>query len=59
LKLLQELRYRGYGWLKPEGVRKKLEELSKEKAKKKLLNFNLLRRLIKVMFLLLPPLIVF
>jgi hypothetical protein len=59
LKLLQELRYRGYGWLKPEGVRKKLEELSKEKSKKKLLNFNLLRRLIKRLFLLLPPLILF
>jgi WD40 repeat protein len=58
-KLLQELRYRGYGWLRPEGVRKKLEELLKEKAKKKLLNFNLLRRLIKRLFLLRPPLIVF
>jgi len=28
-KLLQELGYRGYGWLKPEGVRRKLEELAK------------------------------
>jgi serine/threonine protein kinase len=26
-KLLQELGYRGYGWLRPEGVRRKLEEL--------------------------------
>jgi len=28
-KLLQELGYRGYGWLRPEGVRRKLEELTK------------------------------
>ena len=30
-KLLQELGYRGYGWLKPEGVRRKLEELAKRR----------------------------
>mgnify|MGYP000204874610 CR=1 FL=1 len=28
-RLLQELCYRGYGWLKPKGVRRKLEELAK------------------------------
>jgi len=28
-KLLQELGSRGYGWLRPEGVRRKLEELAK------------------------------
>lgn len=27
-KLLKELQYRGFGWLRPEGVRKKLEEMS-------------------------------
>jgi WD40 repeat protein/Zn ribbon nucleic-acid-binding protein len=27
-KLLIELQYRGFGWLKPEGVRKKLEEMT-------------------------------
>jgi WD40 repeat protein len=27
-KLLQELQYRGYGWLRLEGVRKKLEEMT-------------------------------
>ena len=27
-KLLTELQYRGYGWLRPEGVRKKLEEMT-------------------------------
>jgi hypothetical protein len=26
-KLLTELQYRGYGWLRPEGVRKKLDEM--------------------------------
>jgi hypothetical protein len=25
--LLEELRFRGYGWLRPEGVQKKLEEM--------------------------------
>ena len=28
-KLLQELGYRGYGWLRPEGVRRKLEEMGR------------------------------
>ena len=27
-QLLRELQYRGYGWLRPEGVRKKLEEMT-------------------------------
>jgi WD40 repeat protein/serine/threonine protein kinase len=27
-KLLTDLQYRGYGWLRPEGVRKKLEEMT-------------------------------
>jgi WD40 repeat protein len=27
-KLITELQYRGYGWLRPEGVRKKLEEMT-------------------------------
>lgn len=27
--LLTQLRYRGYGWLKPEGVRRKLDEIKK------------------------------
>jgi hypothetical protein len=27
-QLLTELQYRGYGWLRPEGVRKKLEEMT-------------------------------
>ena len=27
-KLLVELQYRGYGWLRPEGVRKKLEDMA-------------------------------
>jgi WD40 repeat protein len=27
-RLLKELQYRGYGWLKPDGVRKKLEEMT-------------------------------
>jgi hypothetical protein len=27
-KLLTDLQYRGYGWLRPEGVRKKLEEMA-------------------------------
>ncbi len=27
-KLVTELQYRGYGWLRPEGVRKKLEEMT-------------------------------
>jgi WD40 repeat protein/DNA-directed RNA polymerase specialized sigma24 family protein len=27
-KFLKELQYRGYGWLRPEGVRKKLEEMT-------------------------------
>ena len=27
-KLLKDLQYRGYGWLRPEGVRKKLEEMT-------------------------------
>jgi WD40 repeat protein len=27
-KLIRELQYRGYGWLRPEGVRKKLEEMT-------------------------------
>ena len=27
-KLIKELQYRGYGWLKLEGVRKKLEEMA-------------------------------
>jgi len=27
-ELLKELQYRGYGWLRPEGVRKKLEEMT-------------------------------
>jgi WD40 repeat protein len=31
-KLLQELGYRGYGWLRPEGVRRKLEELAKGRS---------------------------
>ncbi len=30
-KLLTELGYRGYGWLRPEGVRRKLEEMAKER----------------------------
>ncbi len=30
--LLQELGYRGYGWLRPEGVRRKLEEMAKERG---------------------------
>jgi len=29
--LLTELGYRGYGWLKPEGVRKKLKEIARER----------------------------
>ena len=28
-RLLRDLQYRGYGWLRPEGVRKKLEEMTK------------------------------
>ena len=31
--LLKDLGYRGYGWLRPEGVRKKLEELARERAR--------------------------
>jgi predicted Zn finger-like uncharacterized protein len=27
-KLIMDLQYRGYGWLRPEGVRKKLEEMT-------------------------------
>jgi predicted Zn finger-like uncharacterized protein len=27
-KLLQELKYRGYGWLRPEGVKKELEDMT-------------------------------
>jgi len=27
-QLIRELQYRGYGWLRPEGVRKKLEEMT-------------------------------
>ncbi len=27
-QLLNELQYHGYGWLRPEGVRKKLEEMT-------------------------------
>ena len=27
-KLLNELQHRGYGWLRPQGVRKKLEEMT-------------------------------
>jgi FOG: WD40 repeat len=30
-KLLQELGYRGYGWLRPEGVRRELEKMAKER----------------------------
>lgn len=30
-QLLQELYRRGYGWLKPEGVRRKLEELAAQR----------------------------
>jgi WD40 repeat protein len=31
-KLLQELGYRGYGWLRPEGVRRELEKMAKERS---------------------------
>jgi WD40 repeat protein len=31
-KLLQELGYRGYGWLRPEGVRRDLEKMAKERS---------------------------
>jgi WD40 repeat protein/serine/threonine protein kinase len=30
-KLLQELGYRGYGWLRPAGVRRELEKMAKER----------------------------
>jgi len=30
--LLTELGYRGFGWLQPEGVRKKLKELAAERG---------------------------
>jgi len=31
-QLLNELRYCGYGWLRPEGVRQKLKEMAKERG---------------------------
>jgi WD40 repeat protein len=31
-KLLQELGYRGYGWLRPAGVRRELEKMAKERS---------------------------
>jgi serine/threonine protein kinase len=31
-KLLTELGYRGYGWLKPEGVRRELERMARERG---------------------------
>jgi len=31
-KLLQELGYRGYGWLRPEGVRRELEKMARERG---------------------------
>ena len=31
-RLLVELSYRGYGWLKPEGVRRELERMAKERG---------------------------
>jgi WD40 repeat protein len=31
-QLLKELGYRGYGWMREEGVRKKLEEMAKERG---------------------------
>ena len=30
MKLLKELEYRGYGWLRPEGVRRELERMTRE-----------------------------
>ena len=33
-RLLTELRYRGYGWLRPEGVRRRLEELAAMRGRK-------------------------